>query len=78
MSKKYLWVTDAMPAEVESKTGLRGVPTPDGGTLVEKPKPFNIDAEMAKLDRILNPSRCTCGAWAIIHRPNCPAAGGVT
>jgi hypothetical protein len=68
---KYLLVTGTSAEEVERLTGLRGRDTPHG-TLVEKPPPFDLDAYMERLNRHLNPSRCTCGSRAMIHQPNCP------
>lgn len=70
--KKYLLITDAVPSQVEAATGLKGTMT-DLGTLVEKPGPFDVHGAMAVIDRALHPNRCTCGAYAVMHRPNCPA-----
>jgi hypothetical protein len=66
--KKYWHITDAAPPEVEAKTGLRGVPTPQGGTLVEAREPPSIDALMERLDRALHPRQCSC---TIVHMPPC-------
>lgn len=75
--KEYYLVTDSHAEEVERLTGLQGRDT-RLGVLVEKPKPFNLDAELDKLDRALHPRRCTCGPWSIIHRPNCPEGMAIT
>ena len=71
--KSYYLITDSHAAEVEAQTGLVGHNTALG-VLVEKPTPFSLDAELAKLDRALHPNKCGCGAWSIIHRPGCPVA----
>lgn len=76
MITHYL-VTDATAAELEARTGLYGHDTPLG-VLAEKPKPFRLDVELEKLDRILHPRRCTCGSFAVIHQPNCPAWLAIT
>lgn len=65
--QNYLLVTDASVAEVEKATGLIGHPTPLG-VLVKKPKPFRLDVELEKLDRMLHPRLCNC---AIVHMPPC-------
>jgi hypothetical protein len=77
--KKYLLVTDSCAAEVERKTGLRAVDTPLGA-LVEKPRPFNLQAELDRLDRAMFPNkpRCICRKSAIIHFANCPLSYMVT
>jgi hypothetical protein len=67
-------VTDATAEELERLTGLRGRDTPLG-VLVEKPKPFCLEAELEKLAKLLHPTHCTCGSYAIIHQPNCPMWG---
>lgn len=79
MPVTHYLVTDATPAEVEEKTGLRGHPTPFG-TLVEKPKPFDMYGALAEIDRALHPDRCNCGAiLAVMHRKGCPQYGrGIT
>jgi len=71
--KKYLLVTDADAETVTRLTGIDAHDTPLGA-LVEKPRPFNLQAELDKLDRILHPSRCICGRMSIMHHPNCPEA----
>jgi hypothetical protein len=73
MMKKYLLVTDATADQVKQATGLDGHDTPLGA-LIEKPRPFNMQAAMEELDRALHPNRCICGRYAIMHRLNCPAA----
>lgn len=66
--KEYYLVTDATAEEVERRTGLPGHST-FLGALVEKPKPFRIEVEMEKFDRLLHPRCCNGG---VIHAPNCP------
>lgn len=34
--------------------------------------------ELDDAGNIIEPLRCSCGAWAVLHRPNCPFAYGVT
>lgn len=75
--KKYILITDAVPDQVEAATGIKGHLTPLG-TLVEEPVRFDIHGAMAILDRAFNPNRCTCGAYALLHRPNCPAGNVMT
>jgi hypothetical protein len=77
--RKYLLVTDADAETVTRLTGMDAHDTPLGA-LVEKPCPFNLQAELDKLDRMLHPNepRCTCGKFAILHAPNCPFAYAVT
>lgn len=77
MAKQYYLVTGTGAAEVERLTGLRGDDTLHG-VLVEKPKPFNLDREMERINRALNPTRCTCGPWAIFHQPRCPMYNLIT
>lgn len=72
MPVTHYLITDAAPAEIEAKTGLRGHMTPFG-TLVEKPKPVDMHGALRAIERALNPNACTCGGYAIVHRPNCPA-----
>lgn len=67
---RYYLVTDACADEVERKIGVRGRDTPLG-TLIEAPAPFPW-AELELVRRALDPSRCTCGRYAILHSPNCP------
>jgi hypothetical protein len=73
MAMKYYLVTDAVAEQVTRCTGL---PAHDTflGALVEQPKPFNLDAELDRLDRAMFPNkpRCICGRTAILHQPNCP------
>lgn len=73
--KKYMLVTDATADEVTRRTGLDAYQT-HLGALVEEPRPFNLDAELDRLDRAMHPNnpRCNCGSWSIMHRPNCPFA----
>lgn len=66
----YWLIKDSTAAEVERLTGLQGRNTPLG-VLVEEPKPINW-AAMAEIKRALHPTRCTCGSYAILHRPSCP------
>lgn len=75
MAKQYYLVTDAVGEQVTRRTGLPVHDTPLGA-LVQKPKPFNLDAELDRLDRAMFPNkpRCTCGPWAVFHRPSCPMA----
>ena len=73
---KYMLITDATAAEVESKTGLQGHDTPRG-VLLKAPKPFRLDVAMEQLDRALHPRHCNCGTYAIIHQTNCPLAFGI-
>jgi hypothetical protein len=70
--KKYYLVTDATAEEVIAKTGLDAHQT-HMGALVERPPEFDLHGALAELDRAFNPNRCTCGAYAVIHRPSCPA-----
>ncbi len=78
MSVTHYLVTDVSAEELELKTGLRGHNTALG-VLVEKPKPFDMYRAMAIINRALTPpSLCTCGPYAIIHQPNCPAAWAIT
>ncbi len=77
MTVTHYLVTDSVAEEVERLTGLRAHDTPLG-TLVEKPKPFRLEVEMEKLNHLLHPTRCTCGAWAILHRPGCPVGDVVS
>jgi hypothetical protein len=71
--KKYYLVTDATADQVTRRTGLDAHQT-RLGALVEKPRPFNLDAELDRLDRAMHPNkpRCNCGLWSIMHRPDCP------
>jgi hypothetical protein len=73
MNRQFYLVTDATAEEVERRTGLQGHNT-HLGALVETPTPFDLGEAMARLDRLLHPNRCTCGAYAVFHRPGCPAA----
>lgn len=75
--REYYLVTDATAEEVERLTGLRGHNTPLG-VLVEKPKPFRLEVALEKLDRLLHPTRCICGKFAVIHQPHCPMANLLT
>lgn len=75
MAKNYWLITDASPPEVEAATGLRGVPTPRGGTLVEAHEPPSIEAMMERLTHALHPRQCSC---AIVHMPPCRFAFVVT
>lgn len=68
----FYLVNGTSAEEVARRTDLRAWDTPLGA-LVEKPRPFNLAAELEKLDRILHPSRCTCGRYALMHRSDCPA-----
>ena len=78
MTQEKFWlVTDTTAAELEQKTGLQGHDTPRG-VLLKAPKPFRLDVAMERLDRALHPRRCTCGSYAIIHQPNCPAWLAIT
>lgn len=70
--KKYLLITDADAETVTRLTGMDAHDTPLG-VLVEEPRPFNLQAELDKLDRMLHP-RCTCGKFSIIHSSKCPFA----
>jgi hypothetical protein len=63
-------VTDASAAEVEAKTGLSAHQTPFGA-LVKKPRPFRLDVEIERLNRLLRGPGCGCGSYAIMHRPSC-------
>lgn len=71
MTVTHYLITDSHAEEVEAKTGLRGHNTPLG-VLIEKPKETQWRPELAEIKRALNPNRCTCGAWSILHRPCCP------
>ena len=75
--KKYWLVTDAVAEQVTEKTGLPAHNTPLGA-LVEQPRPFDLNAEMARLDRILHWPRCSCGSHAVMHSVRCPMAYIVT
>lgn len=70
--KKYYLVTDSTAAEVERCTGLRGRDT-FMGALVERPEPFDMHGTLAEINRALHPMWCTCGSYAVVHQPNCPA-----
>ncbi len=75
--KEYYLVTDATAEQVARRTGLEAKDT-HLGALVEKPKPFNLDAALDKLDRAMH-TRCGCGSYAIMRSPSCPLAyAGVT
>lgn len=73
----YYLITGASEAQVEKELGLRGRMTPLG-VLVEKPKEFDLPKAMAKIEKALNPNRCTCGTWSVLHQPNCPTWGVMT
>lgn len=75
MAVTHYLVTGTSAEEIERLTGLAAHDTPLG-TLVEKPKPFRLDVELEKLDRILHPIRCRC--VGVLHRPDCPMAFAVT
>lgn len=79
MTATHWLVTDTTAEELEQRLGLRGHNTPLG-VLVDRPKPFNLESELDKLDRILHPNkmRCTCGKQAIIHHGNCPFVYAIT
>jgi hypothetical protein len=72
-------VTDADAETVTRLTGMDAHDTPLGA-LVKKPRPFNLQAELDRLDRMLHPNdlRCTCGSFAILHSSRCPLAYVVT
>jgi hypothetical protein len=73
--RNYILITDATADTVYRLTGMDAHDTPLGA-LAEKPKPFNLDAELDKLDRAMHPNkpRCICGKWIVMHRPSCPFA----
>lgn len=71
VTPKYFLVTDSTAEEVERRTGLRGRDTPMG-VFVPAPPP-GIAAALERMERALHPNRCTCGAWAVVHRAECPA-----
>jgi hypothetical protein len=70
---KYMLVVDATAGQVERAIGVRAIDTPFGA-LAPQPRPFNTQRELVEIERALNPSRCTCGKWSVIHSPNCPMA----
>ena len=72
MSHFYL-VTDAMAEQVEAATGMRGRDTPLGALIEAPPSVADLRELAASIDRMMHPNRCTCGAFAIVHRPGCPA-----
>jgi hypothetical protein len=78
MSVTHYLVTDATAEEVEHRTGMRGHDTPYGVLVEKRPRPGDIADAMARIDRALNPTRCTCGMFAIMHWPNCPMAKAIT
>lgn len=73
----YWLVSGTSAQEIERLTGLRGQNT-DQGVLIERPKTFHLDAALRSFDAALNPNRCTCGTFSVLHRPGCPAAFFVT
>lgn len=48
------------------------------GMLVDARSLPNVQRMMEQVDRALHPRRCTCGAWAILHRPGCPEYGAIS
>lgn len=76
--KKYLLVNEPTgidSAELGRRVGMRAFDTPLG-TILEQPKPFDLHAAMAELDRALHPNRCRC--TGVLHRLDCPAGAGIT
>lgn len=77
MAMTHYLITQTSAAELERKTGIRGADTPFG-VLAEKQKPFDMYGALAIVERALNPTRCTCGKFAILHSPSCPCAAWIT
>ncbi len=78
MTKKYLLVSEPTGVSAEElgrRVGMRAFDTPLG-TMLEEPEPFDMYRAMAHLDRAMNPNRCRCPGF--LHRPDCPAGGGMT
>ena len=75
MTVTHYLVTGTSAEEIERKTGLHAHDT-RLGTLVKKPKPFRLEVEMERLNRILHPRRCKCAG--AIHSPWCPLACAIT
>lgn len=73
MKPKYLLVEEVGAHARLKAAGIESTPTMFGA-LVEAPPDFAaIDRELEKLRRHLDPSRCTCPRYAIMHRFGCPA-----
>lgn len=67
---KYFLVTDPFGTcaeRLEKQTGLRCYDT-QLGILVEKPEPFNLEREMEKFNRILNPRCPDCGPFFLCSK----------
>ena len=78
MPKTYLLInepTGLSAAEIGRRTGMCAFDTPLG-TMLERPRPFDMYGALAEIDRALNPSRCRCRG--IVHDFNCPAGAGIT
>lgn len=74
MRPKYLLVTEVGAHARLRAAGIESTATAFGA-LVEPPPDFAaIERTMGEINRHLNPNRCTCGPWAILHRVGCPAA----
>ena len=77
---KYLLVSEPTGVSAEElgrRVGMRAFDTPLG-TMLEQPRPFDMERALNDLDRTLHPDRCRCGAWSLFHLPGCPAANFVT
>ena len=73
--KEYYLVTDATAEEVKRLTGMKARDTPLGA-LVEKPRPFDLDAAMAQFDRARRGPPCCTGG--VMHAPWCKYWGVTT
>ena len=72
--RQYGLVRGTSAAAVERMTGLPAIDTPIG-TLFKAAPPFDLEYEMAKLNRALHPSPCNC---SVIHSPGCPFGSLIT
>lgn len=78
---KYMLVVDATAAQVEKILGLRGINTPCGALVPQPGDWFDIAKAMAIINRAIkpiDPNRCICGPYAVIHRAGCPASHLIT
>lgn len=78
MTPKYLLVSEPTGMSSEQlgrMVGMRTFDTPLG-TMLEQPKPFDMYKALAEFDLVLNPNKCRCTGF--LHRPDCPAGGGIT
>jgi hypothetical protein len=75
--KKYLLVnepTGMSAQQLGAAVGMRAIEGPLG-TLMEQPKPFNLEAELERLERAMHPRQCNC---AVVHLPPCPLAYAIS